>query len=185
MDLGGNEAETVEKHYRVVLDFRVLVREITPEVCQESFFFNDRCESAGEPYFQENIERQRRLYELLRGNREALEQYLLRVLTEEAGNFVYEGLPEAFDTQDEEKLLTQLYRGMDEEDVRFFDNCRDTGALDENTELVGKAFKVEWAGAEVEEMSRRVAGDVKRAEVAGRAKSRLIRKLNSSRGGVG
>lgn len=48
-----------------------------------------------------------------------------------------------------------------------------------NTELVATAFKVEWVGAEVEEMSRKVVGDVKRAEVVERTKIRLIKKLNS------
>src|SRR5215211_329189 len=135
--------ETLERHYRVVLDFHLLVRPITTEVCQESFFFNGRHDSAGEPDFIEKIERQRRLYRLLRDKPEVLEQYLLRVLTEEAGNFVYEGLPEAFDTQEEEELLTLLYKGMKKEDARYFDECKEMGVLDENTELIGKAFKVE------------------------------------------
>lgn len=108
---------TLERHYRVTLDFRVLVREITPEVCRESFFFNDENASAGEPHFRENIERQRRLYRLLRGNRQAPEQYLLSVLTQEVGNFVSGGLADAFDAADEDELLMPLYRRMNEEDA--------------------------------------------------------------------
>jgi hypothetical protein len=65
------EVGTLERHYRVTLDFRLLAREITPEVCRESFFFSDESDSAGEPNFQENIERQRRLYQLLRSDRQA------------------------------------------------------------------------------------------------------------------
>jgi hypothetical protein len=181
MKLGGDEAETVEMHYRVVLDFRVLVRGITSEVCRESFFFNDRCESAGEPDFQENIERQRRLYELLLRDREALEKYLLAVLTQEAGNYVYEGLPDAFDAKEEEELLVPLYKGMEKEDAEFFEECRREGSLDANTELIGTAFKVEWVGAEIEEMNRKLTGDVKRAEIVERATTRAIRKFISSR----
>jgi hypothetical protein len=78
------------------MDFRVLVKAITAEVCQESFFFNEENASIGKPYFRENIERQRRLYRLLRDNQHVLEQYLLCVLTQEAGIFVYEGLADAF-----------------------------------------------------------------------------------------
>ena len=174
-----SDVGTLERHYRVTLDFRLLAREITPEVCQESFFFNDKSASAGEPYFRENIERQRRLYALLRNNRQVLEQYLLSVLTQEAGNFVYEGLVDAFDASDEEELLVPLYKGMGDEDARFFKECRKEGALDANTELIATAFKVEWVGAEVAEMSRRVEGDVKRAEVVERTKTSLIRKLYS------
>lgn len=179
MSNGEAGVEILERHYRVTLDFRLLLRPITPEVCQESFFFNDRSKSAGESHFHENIERQRRLYRLLRNDKVALERYLLAVLTQEAGNFVYEGLPHAFDAAEEEELLVPLYEDMGEEDSKFFEECREMGALDANTELIAKAFKVEWVAAEVAEMSRRVEGDVKMAEVVERTKIRLIRKLNS------
>ena len=176
-----SDAGTLEMHYRVTLDFRLLVRAITPEVCQDSFFFNDGSPSAGESYFRENIERQRRLHALLLSNRPALEEYLLTVLTQEAGDFAYQGLADAFDAKEEEEILTPLYKGMAEEDVRFFDECREMNALGDNTELIERAFKVEWTGAEIEEMSRRMAGDVRRAEVVAQTKSRFIRKLNSQR----
>jgi hypothetical protein len=175
---GEADVGTLERHYRVTLDFRLLARDITPELCRESFFFNDKSASAGEPHFLESVERQRRLYSLLRKNEPVLEQYLLSVLTQEAGNFVYEGLPDAFDAADEAELLVPVYKGMAEEDVRFFKECQDVGALAENTELVATAFKVEWIGAEVAEMSRRVEGDVKRAEIVEKTKVRLIRNLN-------
>lgn len=181
MNSNEHETETLEMYYRVTLDFRVLVRAITPDVCQESFFFNDQSISAGEPDFPENIERQRRLYQILRNNRPLLEQYLLSALTQEAGNHVYEGLPAAFDVKDEDEILGQLYQSMAEEDVRFFKECRELNAFAENTELIGTAFKVEWMGAEVEEMNKRVAGDVKRAEIVERTKTRVLRKFMSSR----
>jgi hypothetical protein len=180
MKSGESGAGTLEMHYRVTLDFRLLLRPITSEVCQESFFFNDRSASASEPHFQENIERQQRLYELLRSNPKTLERYLLSVLTQEAGNFVYEGLVDAFDASDEEELLVPLYKGMEDEDAHFFEECRKEGALDANTELIATAFKVEWLGAEVAEMSRRIIGDVKRAEIVEQTKTRMIKKLNSS-----
>lgn len=170
--------ETLERHYRVTLDFRVLARAITDEVRQESFFFNDRSASAGTPEFAEQIEKQRRLYALLRNDRRALEQYLLLVLTQEAGNFVYEGLPDAFDAADEDELMETLYKDMPEEDVSYFEECRRMGGLAENTELVAMAFKVEWVGAEVAEMTGKVTGDVSRAEAVERVKTRLVRKLN-------
>jgi hypothetical protein len=84
-------------------------------------------------------------------------------------------------TEDEGELLVPLIRGMAEEDASFFEECRQIGALAENTELVGKAFKVEWVGAEVSEISQRVVGDVKRAEVVERTKTRLIKELNTPR----
>ena len=175
MNSDEHDTETQELHYRVTLDFRLLVRDINHEVCQESFFFNDQSISASEPDFQENIERQRRLYKLLRDNRPLLEQYLLSALTQEAGNCVYDSLPDAFDVKEEDEILAPLYRSMDEEDVRFFDECLNVGALDANMELITVAVKVEWVGAEIEEMNRRMAGDVKRAKIVEKTKLRLIR----------
>lgn len=168
--------ETLERHYRVTLDFRVLARAITDEVRQESFFFKDKG-ATGDEEFAERVERQRRLYGLLRNDRQAFEQYLLSVLTQEAGNFVYEGLPDAFDAADEDELLETLYQGMAEEDAGYFEECRRMGALAENTDLVATAFKVEWVGAEVAEIGQRLAGDVRKAEAMGRAKERVIKKL--------
>jgi hypothetical protein len=68
---------------------------------------------------------------------------------------------------------------MAEGDARFFEECRQKGALDANTDLIATAFKVEWVGAEVAEMSRTVEGDVKRAEVVKQTRARMIRKLGS------
>lgn len=108
-----------------------------------------------------------------------LEQYLLSVLTQGAGRFVEEGLADAFDTQDEDELLIPLYKSMAEEDARFFEECREMNVLAEKTNLIATAFELEWIGAEVEEMSRRITGDVKRAEVVERTKTRMIKKINS------
>jgi hypothetical protein len=180
MNSDENETGTLEKHYRVTLDFKVLVRDITPEVCQESFFFNNESKSASEPSFQEFIERQRRLYQLLRNNPSLLEQYLLTALTQEAGNCVYESLPDAFDAKEEEDILVALYKSMAEEDVRYFDECREIGVLDENLELIYAAVKVEWVGAELQEMNRTLTGDVKRAKIIEKTKLRMMRHFISS-----
>jgi hypothetical protein len=57
-------------------------------VCQEGFFFDDGSALAGEPHLGENVERQRRLYTLLRNNKQVLERYLLTVVANEAASFV-------------------------------------------------------------------------------------------------
>ncbi|MGB8507708.1 MAG: hypothetical protein WCD76_04830 [Pyrinomonadaceae bacterium] len=171
-----HDARTLERHYRVMLDFRLQAVEITEEVCRESATRTGR--KGPEPYSAEEVERQSRLYDLLRADPKTLEQYLLSVLTQEAGSYASEGLMHAFDAQEEGELLVPLYRRMAEEDERYFEECRQMGVLSENTELIAAAFKVEWVGVEVEEMSRRLAGDVHRAEVVRRTKMRLMRKLN-------
>lgn len=181
MSNGETDLGTLERHYRVTLDFRLLAGDITPALCQESFFFSEEATSADEGYFKENIERQQRLYILLRNNREVLEQYLLSVLAQDVEKFVCEGLRDALSVQEEDDLLISLYRKMEENDARFFEECRELNALAENTELISLAFKVYWVGVEVEEISRRTVGDVKRAEVVKQTIVRLIRRLNSSR----
>ena len=181
MNSDEHNRDTLERHYRVTLDFRMLVRDINYEVCQESLSFNDQCKSASEPSFQEFIERQRRLYQLLRNNHSLLEQYLLTALTQEAGNCVYESLPDAFDVLEEEEILVPLYQSMAEEDARYFDECREMKVLDENLELIYSAVKVEWVGAEVQEMNRRITGDVKRAKIVEKTKLRFMKRLIAPR----
>jgi hypothetical protein len=174
---GERDGGTSERYYRVTLDFRLLADEITPELCRKSFFFNDEGGQEGEPHLGENIERQCRLYRLLRDDKQVLERYLLSVITSEAGRYASDGLADAVGAEDEDELLVPLIRGMAEEDAHFFEECRQAGALAENTELVAQAFKVEWVGAEMVEMSRRVVGNIERAEVVEQAKTRLIKRM--------
>jgi hypothetical protein len=174
MNSDEHEIETQELHYRVTLDFRMLIRPITPEVCQESLFFNAQCAPEEEPIFEENVERLRRLHKLLLNNQKVLEQYLLSVLIQEVGHIADEGLMDAFNAKDEDEILVPLYRSMAEEDVSFFEGCRELKALSENTELITTAFKVQWVGAEIGELNRRMVGDVKRAEIVEQTRMRLI-----------
>ena len=160
-DSGGeSNVESSERHYRITLDFRLHLRPFTPEPCRERFY--DRGSAlAREPYSGEEVERQRRLYALLRKNKDVLERYLLTVVTNEAAGFVFGGLAEAFGVAEDEDLLTPLYAQMSEEDAAYFKGCAET--FWERTDLVAKAFAVEWVGAECAEMSRRVVGQPKRA----------------------
>jgi hypothetical protein len=183
MNSDEHKIETQELHYRVTMDFRMLIRPITAEVCQESLFFNAQCAPEEEPIFEENVERLRRLYKLLLNNPQALEQYLLSVLIQEVGHIADEGLMDAFDAKEEDEILVPLYKSMAEEDVSFFEGCRELKALSENTEVISAAFKVEWEGAEIGEMSRRMVGDVKRAEIVEQTKMRLI-QASAHRGRV-
>jgi hypothetical protein len=179
MSQGEAETDALERYYRVTMDFRMLARPITPEVCQESLFFNAKVSPEEEPIYLENVERLRRLYKVLLDNPKVLEEYLLYVITQEAGHFAYEGLTDAFDAKDEEELLVPLLQSMVEEDRCFFEECRQLQALSENTELIAAAFKVEWVGAEIGEMNRRLKGDIKRVEIVEQTKRRLIRDFSS------
>jgi hypothetical protein len=161
----------------------MLIRPITPEVCQESFFFKSKGTPEDESDLQENVERLRRLYKLLLNNQKALEQYLLYVLIQEVGHFACDGLMDAFEAKDVDEILVPIFKSMAEEYLRFFEGCRELRALSDNTELISAAFKVEWEGAEIVEMNRRMTGDVKRAEIVEQTKMRLIRG-SASRAGV-
>jgi hypothetical protein len=160
-DSGGeSDVESLERHYRLTLDFRLLLRPFTPEPCRDRFFDSGSAFLAREPYSGEEVERQRRLYALLRKNKDVLERYLLTVVANEAVGFVFGGLVEAFGLAEDEDLLAPLYAQMSEGDVKHF---QEAGMLWESTELVAKAFAVEWVAAECAEMSRRVVGDLTKA----------------------
>lgn len=168
-DSGGeSDVDSLERHYRITLDFRLLLGPFTPEPCWESFF--DRGSAlAREPYSGEEVERQRRLYALLRKNKDVLERYLLTVAANEAVGFVFGGLVEAFGLAEDEDLLAPLYAEMSEGDAKYF---QEAGMLWERTGLVAKAFEVEWVGAECAEISRRVVGDLTKAGGGSRAGER-------------
>lgn len=157
---GESDMESLERHYRLTLDFRLLLRPFTPELCRESFFPSGTA-LAREPRSGEGVERQRRLYALLRKNKDVLERYLLTVVANEAAGFVFGGLAEAFGVAEDEDLLAPLYAEMSEEDAGYFEGCAGVGMLWESTDLVAKAFAVEWVGAECAEMNRRMVGDLR------------------------
>lgn len=181
MNSDEHNTDTQELHYRVTMDFRMLIRPITPEVCEESLFFKVQCAPEEALTFEENVERLQRLYKLLRNNQKALEQYLLYVLIQEVGHFSCDGLMDAFDVKDEDEILAPLFKSMAEEDVHFFEGCRELKALSDNTELIAAAFKVEWEGAEIVEMKQKLEGDIKRAEIVEQTKMRLIKDYSASR----
>lgn len=164
MSSGEMDVETLERHYRITLDFRLRLRPLTPEVCRESFYFNDQNATADEVQLRESVERQRRLLALLLKNERVLERYLLTVVMQEAAGVVFGGLAGAFGVSEDEDLLAPLYVGMSEEDAGyFFEGSAEAGLLSESAGPVAKAFGVEWVGAEWAEMKRRVVGDLSRA----------------------
>jgi hypothetical protein len=81
---------------------------------------------------------------------------------------------------DEEEILVPLYKSMAEEDVRYFDESRENDVFDESVELISAAVKVEWVGAEVQEMSRRITGDVQKAKIIDQTEKRMMRHFTSS-----
>lgn len=165
MRSGESDIESLERHYRVTLDFRLLLRPLTLEVCRESFFFKDENASADERQLRESVERQRRLLALLQNNERVLERYLLTVVANEAAGVVFSGLAGAFGVAEDEDVLAPLYAQMSEEDSRYFQKHAGEGLLWESAGPVAKAFGVEWVGAECAEMNRRVVGDLGRAGV--------------------
>lgn len=156
---GEANTQSPERHYRITLDFRLLVRPVTPAACRESFFDG----GAGGQHPREEVERQQRLYALLLNNKQVLERYLLTVVAQEAAGFVFGGLAEAFGMAEDEDLLAPLYAQMSEEDAGYFEERAEAGMLWESTGLVAQAFAVEWVGAECTEMRRRVIGDLTKA----------------------
>ena len=172
---GESDVESPERHYRLTLDFRLLVGPFTPEPCPDRFFPSGSA-LAREVHSGEEVERQRRLYALLRENKEVLERYLLTVVVNEAANLVFAGLSEAFGLAEDRDLLAPLYAEMSEEEVRHFEGCVGAGRLWESTELVTKAFGVEWVGAECAELKQKVVGDLRKVGGGGACECAPVRE---------
>jgi hypothetical protein len=53
MSSGETDEESLERHYRITLDFRLLLRSITPELDREGFSSDGGSAPAGGPYSRE------------------------------------------------------------------------------------------------------------------------------------
>jgi hypothetical protein len=138
-------------------------------------------EGEDEAEFTERIDRQKRLYKLLREDKQAMEQYLLSVLTQDVARYTSDRLTNAFKVRDEEEVLIPIYQRMEKEDVEFYEGCRKVGALEPNVELISAAFKVEWTGAEIVELKSVLEGDPERAEIIEETTFSLIKTMISSK----
>lgn len=135
----------MERTCRVVLDVTVYINEITPENVAEYFTPSE----TGEGLSWEWAERQNRLLSALLGNEENLQEFLRRITGDEL-RMLIKSVQEHYRSDDD--LFEQVYSRMDDEDVSYFHTAKEEGLLDDNLELLDKAFRIGWKLAEIKDV---------------------------------
>ena len=150
------EAEVVERSFRMTLDFKVLISEITRERVNKTYQWAE----SDEDFVRDNALKQNRLLLALLNNEEILNKFLTYVITDKVCPHSESELGTVFQVQSEEQMLEPIYSSMDEEDAQFFQEVIREGHFWENTELVENSFVVEWTGASLNEVRLVGTGDV-------------------------
>ena len=163
------EAEVIERSFRMTLDFKVLISEITRERVNKTYGWAE----GDEEFIRENAEKQLRLLLALLNNEEILHKFLTYIITDKVCPHSESELGTVFQVQSEEQMLEPIYSTMDVEDAQFFQDVIREGHFWENTELFENSFVVEWAGASLNEVRLVETGNV---EVVKEDLEKLIRK---------
>jgi len=135
----------MERTCRVVLDVKIRIKEITSENVAEYFTASE----TGEGLSWEWAERQNRLLAALLGDEENLQEFLRRITRDEL-HMLIKSVHDQYRSDDE--LFELVYSKMDSEDVSYFRAAKEAGLLDENLELLDKAFTIGWRLAEIKDV---------------------------------
>jgi hypothetical protein len=130
---------------RVVMDFKIRVRAITPESVADEFTPSD-------DLTWEWAERQGRLLRALLDDEETLNQYLVSTARGDLAYLLESDQIEVLPPDEEDDLFERVYQKLGEEDARFFREVREEGLLYDNTKLVHLSFVADWASAQLEEL---------------------------------
>lgn len=135
----------MERTCRVVLDVTISISEITPENVAEYFTPSQ----TGEGLSWEWAERQNRLLSALLVDEENLQEFLRRITRDEL-HMLIKSVHDQYRSDDE--LFEQVYSRMADEDAAYFHAAKEEGLLDENLELLDKAFTIGWKLAEIKDV---------------------------------
>jgi hypothetical protein len=172
MSRGEPDAVIVEKHYRMTLDFRVLIGDVRKE----------GAESVGDDLEQvdEHLERQRRLLRALLRDERALDEFMTYLVIDRVCSHPDSELGMVFGVRPDEEILEPVYSALGEDDAQFFREVRRDGILWENTEQFECCFAVDWTGATLIEIAAKKEGDPTASE-AGQAYLRRFTQQGDSR----
>jgi hypothetical protein len=137
--------DVAEVTCRIVMDVKILVREITPGSVADEFTPSD-------DLAWEWAERQSRLLRALMCDGEVLNQYLISIAKDDLGALLESDQIEGLPADEEDELFERVYSKLGDEDARFFREARRDGILYENMRLVHKSFVTDWKGAELTEL---------------------------------
>ena len=160
MSRGEPDTVIVEKHYRMTLDFRVLVGDIRKEGVER---VGDDAE-----WTREHLERQRRLLRALLRDERVLDEFMTYLITDRVCDHPDSEFDMVFGVRTEEEILEPIFSALGEDDAQFFREVRRDGILWENTEQFEFCFAVDWTGATLIEIAAKKEGDPTAAE-AGQA----------------
>lgn len=162
----------VEKHYRMTLDFRVLVGDVRKDGVKKD---GDDSEGA-----DEHLERQRRLLRALLCDERALDEFMTYLITDRVCDHPDSELGMVFGVTPEEEILEPVFSALGEDDAQFFREVRRDGILWDNTEEFEFCFAVDWTGAALIEIAAKKEGDPTASE-AGQAYLRRFTHRGDSR----
>ncbi len=149
------DMQTVEKHYRMTLDFRVFIGEVIEVVTTN---VDD------EEYARERTQRQRRLLRALLSDEKTLADFMTYLITDLVCPHVDSNLGKVFGVEAEQEMLEPVYSRMGEEDARFFREVSEEGIFWENTKEFEMCFGVEWRGARIMEIKWEREGEPSASE---------------------
>ena len=141
--------DVTERTCRIVMDVRIRVSEITPENVA-GYFTPDE---TGEGLTWEWAERQNRLLSALLKDEESLDQFLAGITRCSLELLIASRLV-ADDREDEEedRLFEKVFSMMSSEDALYFREAMRERIISENTELLDRAFRIDWRGAEIKDV---------------------------------
>lgn len=139
-----DDHDLVERTCWIVMDVRIRIREITPENVADYFTPSE----TGEGLSWEWAERQNRLLLALLSDEETFSEFLTRITRDEL-HMLIESAHERYRSDDE--LFEKVYSKMDNADAIYFKTAKDDGLLSENTDLIHKAFVINWREASIKD----------------------------------
>ena len=151
MSRGEPDTVLMEKHYRMTLDFRVMVGDVRKEGVDRD---GDDTE-----HTREHLERQRRLLRALLRDERALDEFMTYLVTDRVCSHPDSELDMVFGVRPDEEILEPVFSALGEDDAQFFREVRQDGILWDNTEQFECCFAVDWTGATLIEIAAKKEGD--------------------------
>jgi len=151
MSHGEPDTVIVEKHYRMTLDFRMLVGDVWKDGVGKD---GDDAEGA-----DEHLERQRRLLRALLRDERVLDEFMTCLVTDRVCSHPDSELDKVFGVKSEEEILETVFSALGQDDAQFFREVSQEDILWENTEQFECCFAVDWTGATLIEIAAKKEGD--------------------------
>lgn len=143
------DGQVIEKHYRVMLDVKVLITEITRETLRQHWQWDENNQDG----MWEQGGRQNRLLSALLKNEEILEKFLVYVIVDDLEAKLGTESRNGYQVPETEKILEPVYTVLGEEDAQFFREVRDKNIFSANTEIMEDCFVIDWEETEIIELS--------------------------------